>query len=287
MKKLKLLIFLIFFASSQAETFVHLSPKAIQQGSSFKVSVQTSKKFDRGTIFFNSKSYPLYKISTDNYETILGTTFETKPGIWPAQVRFFKNNQVVFDQSPTLNLIKGKFIISTIEVSPEKEKEGATDWQVLAKENTILGKALKLQTAKKYFQGKFLVPVQYLTVSSEYGVQRKYLLQGKEISRWAHRGIDFYNKIGTPIKAAQAGLVVISQPMAVHGNTILIDHGQGIISVYNHLQESYVKTGDWINKGQLIGRIGMSGLVTGPHLHFGLSVNNVRVNPQEWFTKEF
>jgi murein DD-endopeptidase MepM/ murein hydrolase activator NlpD len=282
-----LLLILVLLEISFARTTFSVSPKTVTQGNSFKVALATNKSFSKGTVQFKKHEYPLYKASTYNYEVIIGTTYETLPGIITLNISLYKKDRKIYEKNPTLNITRGKFRISSIIVPPEKEKEGATDWQVLAKENNILATAFNLQTPVKYFSGSFIYPTYYKYISSEYGVQRKYILNNKVISNWGHRGIDFVNIIGTPVRAPNNGIVVISQFLQVHGNTIAIDHGQGIVSVYNHLQRRYVKPGQYVKKGELIGRIGTSGLSTGAHLHFGLSVNRTRVNPQEWFIKEF
>lgn len=278
---------LIFCELLFAKTTFSVLPKTIQQGSSFKIKLTSNKKFSKGVVQFKKRDYPLYKTSTYNYEVIIGTTYETLPGITTLNISLYKKERKIYEKNPTLNITRGKFRISSIVIPPEKEAEGATDWQVLEKENNILAAAFNRQTPQKYFSGNFNYPAYYKYVSSEYGVQRKYILNNKVISYWGHRGIDFVNIAGTPVRAPNNGVVVISQPMQIHGQTIAIDHGQGIITVYNHLQSRYVSPGQYVKKGQLIGRIGMSGLSTGAHLHFGLSVNKIRVNPQEWFIKEF
>ena len=74
----------------------------------------------------------------------------------------------------------------------------------------------------------------------------------------------------------------MSQDFSYHGKTIMIDHGFSVVSIYNHLHERYVEKGDYIRRGDFIGSLGQTGVVSGPHLHWGMAVNNIRVNPLFW-----
>jgi murein DD-endopeptidase MepM/ murein hydrolase activator NlpD len=84
---------------------------------------------------------------------------------------------------------------------------------------------------------------------------------------------------GTPVHAAQSGRVVLAEELYFSGNTVLVDHGLGIYTFYGHLSEISVKVGDEVGLGALLGKVGATGRVTGPHLHWGLTVDRARVNP--------
>jgi len=125
-------------------------------------------------------------------------------------------------------------------------------------------------------------------ITSPYGAQRYYKTkEGKQISEWAHRGVDYGVARRTPVYAAQNGIISVAEKMQVHGGTIVIDHGQGVMSIYNHLDEIIVSKNQYVVKNMLIAYSGNTGLTTGPHLHYGLSVHDVRVNPQEWFVHKW
>ena len=105
------------------------------------------------------------------------------------------------------------------------------------------------------------------------------MLNGKAGS--PHSGVDFPAVTGTPVHAAQAGRVVIAEPMFFSGNTVVVDHGLGIYTFYCHLSEIAVIAGDKVEAGSLLGKVGATGRVTGPHLHWALSVNHARVNAMQ------
>jgi len=101
-----------------------------------------------------------------------------------------------------------------------------------------------------------------------------------------HSGIDFGVPIGTPVKAANSGRVILSMTLTSTGNTIIIDHGYNLFSSYAHLDSLGVDVGDIVESGQLIGRSGNTGFTTGPHLHFTMSIGNTFINPMLLMEKE-
>ena len=97
--------------------------------------------------------------------------------------------------------------------------------------------------------------------------------------RRPHGGTDFLSAAGTPVHAPNAGRVVAARELFFTGNTIIIDHGLGVISLLAHLSSMDVREGDTLSAGQIVGRVGATGRVTGPHLHWALTVAGARVDP--------
>lgn len=116
-------------------------------------------------------------------------------------------------------------------------------------------------------------------VSSYFGEQRSY--NGGPVSGH-HGGTDLALDEGTPILAANDGVVVLSELLAVRGNFVIIDHGGGVFTGYAHMSERDVNVGDTVSQGQVIGKVGMTGLATGPHLHWEMSVSGVLVDALRW-----
>jgi hypothetical protein len=116
-----------------------------------------------------------------------------------------------------------------------------------------------------------------------FGDQRTYTYNGKEIGQSRHMGIDLASTAQSPVGAANAGRVIMAEPVGIFGNTVIIDHGFGLASLYSHLSYMAVSVGDTVKKGQIIGNTGMTGLAAGDHLHFSIIVHNVFVNPLEWW----
>ncbi|BAW96736.1 metalloendoprotease, M23/M37 family [[Synechococcus] sp. NIES-970] len=149
--------------------------------------------------------------------------------------------------------------------------------------------ALKnLVTPTKHWSGPFRRPSNGRT-STAFGVRRYY--NGVFAQDYYHRGLDYAAGTGSPVVAPAAGTVALidyeRNGFRIHGNTVGIDHGQGVVSIFLHLHTipSGLKEGDFVQAGQNIGTIGSTGASTGPHLHWGLYVNNISVDPTPWLNQ--
>ncbi len=132
----------------------------------------------------------------------------------------------------------------------------------------------------KYWDDPFVAPVPGC-ILSPFGVKR--LHNGKPTGEF-HAGIDQRSPAGRPVHAVAAGTVKIAQPFAVLGGTVAIDHGQGLETMYLHMEKLLVEPGAQVKKGEVIGYVGATGRANGPHLHWVIDVNGVPVNPQQWVT---
>jgi murein DD-endopeptidase MepM/ murein hydrolase activator NlpD len=144
-------------------------------------------------------------------------------------------------------------------------------------------------TAEKFWSGDFYSPASLYAEStyftSRYGNRRTYIGQGTDISiQGFHTGLDFGGGVGLPITAPARGRVVFADSWVVRGGTTVIDHGWGIYSGFWHQSRIGVKVGDMVEQGQVIGDVGGTGRITGPHLHWELWVNGIQVDPLDWLT---
>jgi murein DD-endopeptidase MepM/ murein hydrolase activator NlpD len=120
-------------------------------------------------------------------------------------------------------------------------------------------------------------------VQSRFADYRTYYYQGKEIDRQVHLGFDLASLQHAPVLASNRGMVVFAGMLGIYGNCIVVDHGLGVQSLYGHLSSMEVAEGAAVEKGQVLGRTGVTGLAGGDHLHFTMLVNGVAVNPVEWW----
>jgi murein DD-endopeptidase MepM/ murein hydrolase activator NlpD len=148
------------------------------------------------------------------------------------------------------------------------------------KEKPFIVAALKTWSDNNNVQTQFSLPVDG-RFSSIFGLKRIYNKQ-KRIRR--HTGLDIAAPTGTPIKSPAKGKVIRTGSYFFTGNTVFIDHGQGLISMYSHLNKTHVKAGQILQQGQPIGTVGMTGRVSGPHLHWVVSLNNTKVDPKLFLT---
>lgn len=130
--------------------------------------------------------------------------------------------------------------------------------------------------------GAFVQP-KNTKVFSNFAETRTYVYDGREIDRQVHFGFDLASTRQSPVPAANAGVVVFAEPLTIYGNTVIVDHGLGLQTLYAHLSSVAVKRGDKVAKGQELGRTGATGLALGDHLHFEVLVSGVSVTPLEWW----
>lgn len=117
---------------------------------------------------------------------------------------------------------------------------------------------------------------------ANYADHRTYYYKGAPIDKQVHLGIDLASTRRVDIKAANSGIIVHADYLGIYGNMIIIDHGQGVFSLYSHLSQINVSVGDKVEKNDIIGQSGTTGMAGGDHLHFSMLVNGVFVNPMEW-----
>ena len=155
------------------------------------------------------------------------------------------------------------------KVNPEKQ-----DMERITREKQRITSALSSWSAREGVSIDFLKPVEGPT-SSPFGLRRFF----NEQPRKPHSGLDIAAAKGTPVKAPAAGVVSDTGDFFFNGNTVFIDHGQGLVTMYCHMSEIDVEPGQSVAAGETIGKVGMTGRATGPHLHWGVSLNNARVEP--------
>jgi murein DD-endopeptidase MepM/ murein hydrolase activator NlpD len=136
--------------------------------------------------------------------------------------------------------------------------------------------------ATPLWQGPFLQP-KNTQVFSNFAETRTYVYDGREIDRQVHFGFDLASTRQSPVPAANGGVVVYAEPLTIYGNTVIVDHGLGLQTLYAHLSSVAVKRGDTVTRGQELGRTGATGLALGDHLHFEVLVSGVSVTPLEWW----
>ncbi len=134
----------------------------------------------------------------------------------------------------------------------------------------------------KLWEGTFL-RMSNASPMALFGDRRTYVLGGKDVGESVHGGVDLASTMHAPIEAANNGIVIFAGALGIYGNAVIIDHGQGIFSIYGHMSSINATNGKVVKKQELIGYSGISGLAGGDHLHFGILVGGQFVNPQEWW----
>ncbi len=157
----------------------------------------------------------------------------------------------------------------------------------LREKNYLVIKDLcKSPSKKRLWEGAWSRMKNAATMAN-FGDQRHYYYNGKLIDKGVHLGVDLASLANAPIGASNSGKVVYAADLGIYGLTVVIDHGQGLYTMYGHLSRIDVKKDQFLNKGDIIGATGETGLATGDHLHFSFIVNGVFVNPIEWWDEHW
>jgi len=154
------------------------------------------------------------------------------------------------------------------------------------KNNQYLMDLAKKSAPEMMFQGAFQ-QLGNSQVEARFADARTYIYKGKDVDQQVHLGFDLAVTAQTPIAAAQRGVVVHAADLGIYGNCVVIDHGLGVQSLYGHLSSIDVKPGQTVDKGQTLGRSGMTGLAGGDHLHFTMLVAGQQVTPVDWWSTQW
>ncbi len=253
-----------------------VNPTTPQLGDTLVAIVETGPE-TAPTLKMGSKTYQTFAIAPNRWRALLPTTPLDKPG--PLGIQATHGSDA---STTTLTLRNRNFPTQSIWLPPGK------DSNIDDREYDIVDAFKQRVTPQKLWSGAFVRPNEGPTTTG-YGVRRYY--NGEFANDYFHRGVDYAGDYGSPVRAAAAGQVALighaNQGFRVHGNTIGLDHGQGVETIYIHLSRIDVQAGEMVKAGQVIGALGDTGAATGPHLHWGLYVNGQCVDPVPWREQGF
>ncbi|MEM7048539.1 MAG: M23 family metallopeptidase [Acidobacteriota bacterium] len=153
----------------------------------------------------------------------------------------------------------------------------------LRKANRAYLAELADSSAEEFLWRQPFLPMRNAKVMSPFAVRRTYSYDGKAVDEQFHLGFDLASVRRAPIEAANDGVVLASRYLGIYGNVVVLDHGYGLMTLYAHLSSLEVAEGDRVRRGQVVGRSGETGLAGGDHLHFGILIRGLPVNPVEWW----
>jgi murein DD-endopeptidase MepM/ murein hydrolase activator NlpD len=218
-----------------------------------------------------------------HYVALQGVNAMAEPGLYPLNIQIGQSDNSVYDFSQMVLVKAGEFPYDrSLPVDP-----ATLDPETNRAENELWSSLSSAITPEKMWTGIFSPPVDPAFAecySSRFGNRRSY--NGGEYL-YFHTGLDFCGQVGDPVYAAASGIVVFADSLTVRGKATMIDHGWGIYTAYMHQSEILVSVGEYVEKGQLIGMVGNTGRVEGPHLHFEVLAGGIQVDPLDWLTREF
>ena len=250
---------------------VKVSPDTPQLGDTISIFLTTDNPESKPTVTIGQQEYPVFSLG-DRYRAFIPTSPLSEPGKLTVDIQ---------GDGQTKHIgvwLKNRFFPTQRIRLTGKANSSATQIEI-----DRVAAFKKLVTPEKLWQGEFVKPNSG-NVSTIFGMRRYY--NGVFAENYYHKGVDYAGSEGSPVVAPAAGKVRLigkeAEGFRVHGNTIGIDHGQGVLSLFLHLKDINIKEGEVVQAGQTIGTVGASGASTGPHLHWSLYVHGVSVDPVPW-----
>lgn len=277
----------------------------VNQGGGAAVSYTVSKAVESTGVAVGTHFFPAYQQPDGRYFCFFAMPHDMQPGAFRPKVvaRDTAGNEATQNvsvlaipkpfKSDTLN-IPDEFLNSKMPQYTAIYPAEKTPLDIYKRVNTELRKKNEAELLKiaretsptPLWTGSFL-RLPNSAGRANFGDQRDYYYQGEKIDHQTHMGVDLASVANAPVPAANTGSVVLAEFFGIYGNCVIIDHGLGVQSLYSHLDEMSVAKGAQVKKGDIIGRTGTTGLAGGDHLHFGMIIGGLQVNPVEWWDEHW
>jgi murein DD-endopeptidase MepM/ murein hydrolase activator NlpD len=254
---------------------VEFASRAYQPGEIILVTLKENPSFKSATIRFLGRDYHLERGENGGAIFIfIGLDLGLKPDRYPMEVSIEREDSRKDTYQKEIFVQPKKFPVKKIWVKGEFVTPPPEVQERIQREAELLQAVYSIIIPNWLGHGEFVVPFSG-KAAPNFGERRIY----NNVPRSLHSGVDMAAPLGTPIQASNSGKVVLASDLYFSGKTVIIDHGLGLFTFYCHFSKLIVKRGDWVNKGDVIGKAGSTGRSTGPHLHWGVKVYESRVDP--------
>lgn len=243
------------------------------QGTAVQVKVPNEPAAKSVEVRWDDKTVPAFRAG-DAWTTILGVDLDAKPGAHTAEAVLTTDDGRLEKREITIDVAAKSYPKEPLKVGGKFVELSKADLARSERENSEVGAIYRRITSNIVPDEAFTVPIPGET-GTNFGVRR--VFNGEP--RAPHSGADLHAAIGTPVHATNRGRVVLAKKLFFTGNTVIVDHGLGIYSLYAHLSRIDVKDGEVVKNGQVVGLSGATGRVTAPHLHWAMRVQGARVDP--------
>lgn len=225
---------------------------------------------------FAGKEIPFFSVPERGhgvYQALVGVPYLFDPGETMMEVRVREGSRERMLKLP-FRVVEAEYRSETLRVDPSKISPSPKDMKRILREKREVGAIYRKVTRERYWKDRFFPPMES-EITSVFGNKRLFNGQLKSF----HNGTDFRAPVGTPIYSSAPGKVVLAKDLFFTGKSVIIDHGYGVYTLYAHLDRITVKKGQTVAAKVKIGLSGMTGRVSGPHLHWAVTLNQVKVNP--------
>lgn len=259
----------------------------VLQGRTLHVQLQVNKKIANAKLHALSQEFDCFPESPNSliYECFVPISCEEQPNEYLFSIDLADGVGNALHLDNKFQVVMYPFKKQTLTVSEEKIKEEREQGYNIKKFEEEVEKLAQNSPKEKLWKGNFCAPIDPMRVTGDFGTIRTTQHKG----RYAHKALDVANQPKSVIWASQDGIVVMKERFAHSGNTIVIDHGYGLLSLFFHLDSfvNNINVGDKVAKGNPIGTIGKTGFANGYHLHWEMRINNIAVDPMQWIKPIF
>jgi murein DD-endopeptidase MepM/ murein hydrolase activator NlpD len=261
--------------ATSAEDAIELTTDArsIRQGEVVVFTATTSQPVDAMRARAFDRDLPTFQLDATRWRALLGIDIDTKPGSYEVSFEATSAGQTIMATSE-LTITPGEFGRRVLKVDNAFVNPPPPVIARIMREAAEVEQLWTQSEPRRLWDTGFVRPVPGRT-NGVFGSRS--IFNGQP--RQPHGGADFLSPAGTPIQAPNSGRVVLARELYFTGNTVVIDHGLGVFSLLAHLSVMDVHQGELVTQGQTIGRVGATGRVTGPHLHWAVRMNGARVDP--------
>jgi len=271
-----LLFFIIIRPGSGLE--IKLEPEVAWQGKVISIRIPSSEAVARVDASFLGQRFACYKRG-DDYFGVVGIPLDQKPGRYNLALIITQKDGKTEGAVQKVRIWESRFPVSKFWLKPSKKK--LMQPVLINQEWGEIEKVLLVEEPKQFWEKKYLKPIAGV-ISQGFGARQ--IINGRKSG--GHKGVDFGAKVGTRVIAPNYGKVVFVKRLKVFGGTVVLDHGQGVFTLYFHLSKIYPAPGAFVMPGDVIALSGDSGVSSAPHLHWAMSVHNLRVDPMQWVRNE-
>lgn len=252
---------------------VSVAARALQPGEVVVLTVAADDEPSAVSVRAFGRAIPAYRVAAGRWQALIGIDIDQSPGGHTVSIDLTTASGV-HHRSHLLRIVPKSFPTRTLRVAPDFVNPPPDVLGRIQDDAALLRSAYEQTAPERLWAEPFVRPV-LEAANSRFGTRSIYNGQ----RRSPHSGTDFLSGAGTPIKAPNAGRIVVARDLYFTGNTVVIDHGLGVVSLLAHMSRLDVHEGDRVEPGQVIGLVGATGRVTGPHLHWALRVSGARVDP--------
>jgi murein DD-endopeptidase MepM/ murein hydrolase activator NlpD len=251
---------------------VTVAARSLQPGELVVFTLKLDREVSRVRVKVLGRAIPAFKVENHTWRALLGIDIDQKPGTYLAVVE--ARSTSTLRATHELVIKPKQFPTRVLRVDPNFVNPPDSVMPQIQQDNEFLRMVYASSAPDRLWSSAFVRPVPGET-NSRFGTRS--VFNGEK--RSPHSGADFLSGTGTPIKAPNSGRIVAARELYFSGNTVIIDHGLGVFSMLAHLSQLDVHEGDMVSAGQVVGLVGATGRVTGPHLHWALRVSGARIDP--------